>query len=223
MNLAALEQQTWDLVDDDGTYYQELAVRAALNEAERLFCLITLSYEVTSSFPLNGEQAFYHVRETLTDWLAPRRLLASSGQRLRPGRLSDLDALNSGWQDTPGTPSRYAHLGLDFLAIYPQPAEADALVAVYAAAPPQMVDAADEPVIQENSHFALPNYAAYALRQPEGGQEFSKFLGYFNDFLDEVQRVQALVLAKNLDLRYEIAPFELERMDRSRLLASSAH
>ena len=72
---------------------------------------------------------------------------------------------------------------------------------------------------QETSRYALANYAVYALRQPEGAQEFSKFLPYLNDFLDEATAVQKLVKAKNLDAHYEKAPFELEGMDRSRLIA----
>lgn len=222
MNLAALEALAWNLLDDDGTYYPEPALRAALNEAQRFFCLITLCLENTTSFGLAGGQTFYHVRQAFPDWLLPRRIYNSQGMRLRPARFSDLDALNSNWQSTPGAPLRYVHAGLDFLAVTPQPTSLDSLLVVYAQAPPQMVAPTDEPAIQENSHFALANYAAYAARQVEGGQELSKFTAFFSDFLDEAQRVQKLVRAKNLDLQYEIAPFELEHMDRSRLLGSSA-
>lgn len=221
MNLAALETQTWTLLDDDGTYYQQPAVDAALNEAQRFFCLLTLCLETTTSFALTAETTFYHVRQALPDWLLPRRILNSNGQRLRPARFTELDAVNTNWQATPGTPQRYAHAGMDFLGIYPQPAADDVLTVVYAAAPALLVSAGDVPDIQENSHFALPNYAAYALRQAEGGQEFSKFLGYFGDFLDEAQRVQGLIRAKNLDARYERPPFELARMDRSRMLKAA--
>ena len=220
MNVAALEAQVWNLLDDDGTYYIEPSVRAALNEAQRFFCLITLSLEATASFPLNAGQPFYHALSVFPDWLAPRRILNSAGVRLRPGKLSDLDAVNTNWQATPGAPQRYSHSGLDFLAVYPQPAAADSLLVVYAQSPATLVTQADVPAILESSHFALANYAAYAVRQVEGGGEFAKFSGYFNDFLDEAQRVQKLVKAKNLDARYEKPPFELERMDRSRLIAA---
>lgn len=218
MNVAQLEAQVWNLLDDNGTYYPEPATLAALNEAQRFFCLLTLALETTASFSLAAAQPFYHVLAQLPDFLLPRRILNSNGQRLRPGRLSDLDAVNSTWQATPGLPQRYAHSGLDFLAVYPQSAASDVLTLVYAQAPPALVNQSDVPAIQENSHFCLANYAAYALRQAEGGQEMSKFTGYFNEFVDEAQRVQKLIKAKNLDARYEKAPFELEGMDRSRLL-----
>lgn len=219
MNLAQLETQVWTLLDDpQGVYYP--GVRGALNEAQRFFCLLTLCLEKTVSFPLTAGTTFYHARATYFDWLVPRRILNSLGQRMRPSKLGELDALSATWEATPGAPLRYSHTGLDFLAITPQPPVADTLAVTYAAAPPLLKNLTDTPVIPETSHFALANYAAYALRLPEGGQEFSKFLGYFNDFLDEAQRMQQLVRAKNLDTRYERMPFELERMDRSRLLAA---
>lgn len=221
MNVAALQAQVWNLLDDDGTYYPPQNVLDALNEAQRFFCMLTLCLEKTASFPLTGGTVFYHVRQTLPDWLVPRRLLNSNGMRLRPCRLHELDAVNSGWQSTPGTPQRYALAGIDLLATYPQSAAADTLTMVYACAPAALAAQTDTPQIQENSHFALANYAAYALRQAEGGQELRKFLGYFNDFLDEAQRVQQLVKAKNRDAQYETAPFEVSLMDRSRLIGSS--
>jgi len=219
MTTSSLQAAVWNLLDDDGTYYPAANVLGALNEAQRFFCLLTLCLEMTSSFPLTAGTAFYHMLPVFPDWLLPRRVLNSAGQRLRPGRLNVLDALYPNWTNSPGTPKRYAHLGFDLLAICQQPTENDVMLVTYAQAPAPLENPTDVPEIRENSHFALPNYAAYALRQPEGGQEFRKFLGYFNDFLDEAQAVQMLVKAKNVDAGYERPPFELERMDRSRLVA----
>ena len=220
MNVAGLESTAWNLLDDNGTSYPEPVLLRALNEAQRLFCLMTLCLETTTTFTLTPNTAFYHMRAALTDWIKPRRIWNSNGQQVRAGTLSDLDAASPTWQTSSGPPVRYAHLGLDLLALYQQPAFADTLTITYAHAPALMVSPTDVPQIQENSHFALPNYAAYAVRQAEGAQEFSKFLGYFGDFLDEAQRVAALVRAKNKDLGYEMAPFELEHADRSRLVTA---
>jgi hypothetical protein len=218
MTVSELETLVWQQLDDDGTFYPELAVRGALNEAQRFFCLLTLCLETTVTFPLPAATAFFHMRETYTDWLLPRRIESSAGKPLRPAKLSELDALDAQWQSSPGTPSRYAALGFDFLAIYQQPAAEDTLTITYSQAPVPLVNQTDLPQIPEASHFALANYATYAVRQVEGGQEFAKGLGCFSDFLDEAQRVQKLVKAKNLDARYERMPFELDRIDRSKLL-----
>lgn len=219
MTVAQLESQVWTLLDDDGTYYPEASVLAALNEAQRFFVLISLCLEKTAALPLTAAEPFYKVLATFSDWLLPRRIQNSAGMRLRAGRLSEFAAMNRTWQQTAAMPQRYALSGLDFLSIYPQPPDADTLTVTYVHAPADLVNQNDEPEIRENSQFALANYAAYALRQPEGGQEFRKFTGYLGDFLDEAHRVAALVRAKNLDADYERLPFELALADRSRLLS----
>lgn len=219
MDVAQLETLVWDILDDTGTYYPAANVLAALNEAQRLFCLVTLCLETTASFSLTSATAWYHVLPQFPDFLLARRLVSSTGARLRPSRIDVLNALNTNWRNSPGAPIRYAVLGMDLLAVYNQPAGADSLTLTYAQAPPALVNPTDAPAIRETSHFALANYAAYACRQPEGGQEFAKFLPYLNTFLDEATAVQKLVKAKNLDANYEKPPFELEAMDRSRLLA----
>lgn len=219
MDAGELQTLVFQILDDTGAYYPAADMLAALNEAERLFCLLTLCLETTATFDLAGATAWYHVLAQLDDFLLARRIVNSSGYRLRPATIAVLDSLDTRWRQSPGTPQRYALTGMDVLAVYHQPASADTLLITYAQAPPALVNQTDVPAIRETSHFALANYAAYALRQPEGGQEFSKFLPYLNDFLDEATAVQKFVKAKNLDAHYEKAPFELEGMDRSRLLA----
>lgn len=212
-----LEALAWDILDDDGTTYPSANVYAALNEAQRLFCLLTLCLETTASFSLTAGTVWYHVLTQLPDFLLPRRIVGSGG-RCRPATIAVLDSLDTRWRKSPGAPSRYCFNGLDLLGLYKQPASADTLTITYAQSPAALVNPGDVPEIRETSHFALANYAAYAVRQPEGGQEFSKFLPYLNEFLDEATAVQKLVETKNLDARYEKSPFELAGMDRSRLL-----
>jgi hypothetical protein len=215
MTLLQIQTLTLKLLEDDGTYYP--ASLAAINEGQRLFCLLTLCLEATATFNLSAELPFYHMQSQFKDWLVPRRFRNSNGQRLRSNKLIELDAAAGNWQAATGTPVRYSLNGFDFLAIYPQPSEADYLTATYARSPTTLVLPTDVPEIRENSHYALANYAAYTLRTPEGGQELAKFVGYLNDFLDEAQAVAALVKAKNLDARYEVLPFELATLDRSQL------
>ena len=221
MNLSSLQSLAWTKLDDNGTSYPAANVTSAINEGLRLFCLLTLCLEKTATFALNPAGAtgtWYQISSQFSDWLLPRRVVNSQGLRLRPARLRDLDALASNWQYTRGLPSRYSQKGFDLLTVFPQPPVQDYLTVTYAQVPAPLVNGTDAPAIPEASGFALSNYAAYALRQPEGGQQFSKFLSYFNEFMDEAQRVQKLMKARNMDLGYEKPPFELENFDRSQLM-----
>jgi hypothetical protein len=217
VNLIQLQLLTWNLLDDDSTYYPALACTGALNEAQRLFCLLSLCLEATATFTLTGGLTFYHFQTQFKDWLVPRRIRNSLGQRLRANRLIELDAVSGTWQNAVGTPVRYSLNGFDFAAIYPTPPADDYLTVTYVRSPVSLALQTDVPEIRENSHYALANFAAYTLRTPEGGQELAKFAGYLNDFLDEAQAVAKLVRAKNLDADYEMLPFELANIDRSRL------
>ena len=130
---------------------------------------------------------------------------------MRPATIAELEALDSAWQTTTGTPYRYVPVGLDFLAVYPTPPAADTLKIVYARCPVDMAAQSDAPEIRAASQYALINYAAYALRNPEGGQEMSKFAGYLSEFFAEAKRVAELVRARNKDGAFETAmPYELQ-------------
>jgi hypothetical protein len=201
------------LGDPVGTYYQN-SVLDALNEGQRLFCLLTLSLETTVTFPLAAATLCYNCLLTNANFLLPRRIYNSAGGQLRPATIAQLQALDSNWMATPGLPTRYVVRGLDFLGVYPQPAAADTLTFAYARSPVPMAEPTDVPEIRTASHFALVNYASWALRQPEGGQEFAKFQTYFNEFMDEAQTVAELVKHRTPDTRAESIPFELARTKR---------
>ena len=212
MNLTTLQGLVWQKLNDaNGTYYPDAT--GALNEVQRLFVLLSLCLEAVETFPLTANTVSYNLLGTLTDFILPRRFYNSAGQQLRPATIAELEALDSAWQTTTGTPQRYVMRGLDWLAIYPQPAAADTLTAVYARCPVAMAAGSDSPEIRAASQYALVNGAAYVLRSPEGGQEMSKFTGFFQEFLAEAQKVATLVRERNRDSGFETAgPFELERV-----------
>lgn len=191
----------------------------ALNEGQRLFCLITLALETTAAFALTPATAFFHMRTSYQDWLLPLRLTNPDGTRLRPARLEELDALDVGWQAKAGAPKRYGALGFDFLIVYPQPAGGSTVNITYARAPVKMISDADVPEIVEEHHPDLVDFATYRVRAKQGGQEFAKGLPYLARFLDGAQKYAAYILSKNKGGRYDKQPFELERFDRSRLFA----
>jgi hypothetical protein len=212
MTLTQLQALTWTKLNDGGGVFYPNAT-GALNEAQRLFVLLSLCLERTLPFPLTGGQLAYNVLATLPDFILPRRVYNSSGQQLRPATIAELEALDSGWQNTPGIPQRYVLRGLDWLAIYPQPAAADTLNIVYACCPATMEANGDSLQLRAASQYAPVNYSAWALRQIEGGQELAKFSGYRDEFMAEAKKVGDLIRERQRDSGFATAmPFELTRV-----------
>jgi len=194
-------------------YYPYAEVLSAVNRAERLFVLLTLCLETTVTFQATGA-TFYNMRSFFTDWMLPLRISTVAGQRVRPARLVDLDALDAGWQANYGATSRYVALGFDFVALYQQMAMP--LIITYAQAPAPMVQATDTPSINEDYHPALIDGAIPWLRVKEGGQEFQKTMPYLKRFLAEADREARYVRTRNLAARYDNLPYEMRRLDRSK-------
>jgi hypothetical protein len=197
-------------------YYSAPEALSAINEGIRFFTLLTLGLEAQASFTVTAGAAFYHAQDQLADWLLPLRVRVTGGGFLRPARLDDLDALNTAWQATAGTPNRYAALGFDFLAVTPQ---ANATLDItYARAPVPLAASTDVPEYPEDTHGAFTDYAVNRLRFREGGQEFGKTLPYLRRFMDEAARYGNYVRARSVAGRYDKLPPEIERMDLSKLL-----
>ncbi|MBV9448567.1 MAG: hypothetical protein JO345_21995, partial [Streptosporangiaceae bacterium] len=90
-------------------FYPTAEITAALNEAQRFFCLLTLCLEKTAtwsvpSYGSNGSSPFFHMLGTFTDWIAPLRISTAAGAKVRPARLEDLNSLDSQWWNAPGAP-----------------------------------------------------------------------------------------------------------------------
>jgi hypothetical protein len=106
---------------DGPTFYPAYEIVAALNEAQRLFALLTLGLEKSSTWNVPAGTTFSHMLGYFPDWIVPLRIATIGGAKVRPSRLSDLSALDSQWIMSSGSPSRYAALGADLLALYQQP------------------------------------------------------------------------------------------------------
>lgn len=195
-------------------YYPYPEVLSALNRAQRMFVLLTLCLETTETFVPSGA-TFYNMRTYFQDWMLPLRISTAAGQRVRPTRLAELDALDAGWQSSAGSPVRYAALGFDFLALYQQSAAVN-LIVTYARAPGAMVQTTDSPSIDEEYHPSLVDFAIAWLRLKEGGQEFAKTMPYLKRFFAEADKEAEFVRQRNLAARYDNVPFELRRLDRSK-------
>jgi hypothetical protein len=202
-------------------FYPKAEIVAALNEALRLFSLLTLGLETTKAWNVPAATTFFHMLTYYPDWIVPLRLTDSAGAKVRPSRFGDLTSLDSGWisSPTPAGPYRYVAEGADFVAIYPQPMAIGQVINVtYARAPLALVSDTDVPEIPQEYHPRLVEYGVYRVRQVEGGQEFAKTLPMLGAFLDGAQNYADYVRARNKGSRYDAVPFELSSFDRSALM-----
>jgi len=224
MNVGTIKARVWERLDDTnpGTYYAATTVLAAINEGQRLWCLLTLALEKTVTFTLTATQAEYtNLRTLITteSYIAPLRFqITSSGARIRPATLHELDAEAESWLNTPGTPTRYATRGFDYLAVYPQPAGATGVTLNCAAEPTVLTADGNTPQIPEEHHPDLVDWCEYRLRKGEGGQELEKSLSHLDRFLEGAKKYGAFMRARSLAQAYDRGPFDLDAFDRSRLL-----
>jgi len=204
------------------TFYPQNEITAALNEAQRFFCLLTLGLEKTAAWVIPANTTFTHMLGVFNDWIACLRITTSAGVKIRPARLEDLASLDPGWMASAAAgavpPTRYAALGADLVAVYKQPTAQVTVNVTYARAPVALANAADVPEIPVEYAPRLVDYAIYRMRQVEGAQEFAKAMPLFHGFLDGAKNYAAYVRSRNLGSRYDKVPFEIEKFDRSKLL-----
>lgn len=205
------------------TYYPTAEITAALNEGNRFFCLLTLALEITApwvvpAYAPNAQNTFTRMLTVFSDWVCPLRITATSGKKIRPSRMEELSALDSQWITSPGTVSRYVTSGCDLVGVYNQPTVATTLNVTYVQAPAPLVLATDTPASPAEYHPKLVDYGIYRCRQGEGAQEFEKALPFFDSFIQGATQYGNYVRSRNAGSRYDKAPFELEKFDRSQLL-----
>lgn len=194
------------------TYYPATETAAALNEADRLFCLSTLALETTASWTPGA--TFTHMLSVFPDWIVPLRITNPAGQKVRPCRIRDLWALDSNWTNTFGPITRYAALGMDLVALYAQ--AGGSLNVTYAKAPAAMVNPADTPATPPEYHPAYVSYAIYRLRQVEGIEVLRGVLPLLDEFQEAAAEYAAFMRARNIGAGYDALPPEFALGDRSR-------
>jgi hypothetical protein len=209
-----------DITQPQHTYYTRGEVLVALNQVYRLFCFLTLCLETQVTYPLPAATPFSKMLLTYGDWILPLRIRLTGGAKLRPSRLTDIAALDQGWSTTVGTPERYALLGFDLLCMYKSPAAPTNIDIVYAQVPvPLTDDASNSPLLPVEYHQSLIQGATPLLRVKEGAQEWKKTLPLWDRYWDAAKELAAQVRARNQEKGYDRYPLELQRFDRSKLLA----
>lgn len=219
MTVAELKAQIAADIDEDlgaPVYYSAAEQLAALNEAQNLFCLLTLCLETTAPITFQAGKSRYRIRGYLNDFLLPLKVTVA-GKRLKTARIDDLDALSDSWEATPGAPERYAQLGFSHLAVTPQPVEATAGTITYARAPQPLVDDSSEAEIPEDQQNALADYAYCYLRVKDGGAEAMQQCGdRLNRFLASCQKLAQYVRARAQAGKYDRKPAEISLIDVSK-------
>lgn len=226
MNVLELQRRIIDRVGDNPDvdpslmHYGPTEVLAALNQCQRLFCLVTLCLETTADFGLTGLPR-YQMLNQFADWIAPLRLRNALGNKIRPCRLADLAALDRSWAAHAGTPTRYARTGFDLLSFYQQ--NTSTIPMTYARSAVELLstypaDNGQAPEIPARYHPALIDGAIPILRVKEGMQEWQKVLPQWDRFIEAIQELAGVVRARNIEQGFDSIPVEIKRYDRSRML-----
>lgn len=203
---------------DPAVFYNATETLAAINAVQRLFCLLTLCLETSGTLAVVSPNNFYRVLDTFTDWILPLRVRrAADGVKVKPATLTELDALDPDWQTRTGDPERYVVRGFDLFGVYKKPTVSANLTVTYARGPAALTTGGT-PEIPEEYHASLVDGAVPILRAKEGADELQKVIGRFGVFLAAATKHAAFVKQRNLSLRYDRVPFELERFDRSKLI-----
>lgn len=223
MTLLELQTRTLQRLDEDtsgGGYFTGAEVKAALNEAQRLFALLTLCLETTGTQALDAATPTYHMLTVFPDWFLPLRVRVhgTGGLKLAPSTLADFDALNPAWQNEAGTPERYSHLGFDFVALHKRPTLAGtSLDWTYVKTPIRLVSESASPEIPDENHLDLIDYAIPTLRAKEGGAAFLSSLHYFDRYLESVKKKADFVRDRNQAQHYDRVPLELTPFRRRQI------
>ena len=190
-------------------------VIAAVSEGYQLATMLTLCLETTTPLTLPAGTSAIDVRTVLADYIVPLRLLVG-GVRLRPGTLSEFDALDEGWFQRAGTADRYASLGFNLLVLNRQPATNTTAQFTYARAGAAL-GYNDTPELPTDYHIDLVDYGLWRIRIKEGAQGLARGAQYLNRFLDRMTALGDWVRARSRAARYDTSPCELALFDRSRL------
>jgi hypothetical protein len=193
-------------------FYPNAEITAALNEADRLFCFMTLALETTATWTPGA--TFTHMLTVFTDWIVPLRIATAAGTKVRPCRFNDLWSLDANWPSSSAVTSRYVAAGGDLIAVYGQ-GFTPSLNVTYAKAPVTMAAGTDQPATPGEYHQAYVSYAIYRLRQVEGIAVLAGVLPLFKEFLDSAKEYGNFMRTRHIEAGYDTLPIQFALADRS--------
>ncbi len=226
MNLAelktALLQRIGELYPNNATpvFFTDAEATTALNSSQRIFVFGTLCLEAEDTLTLGANTTWANAFDSFDNYLLPLRVRTSDDVRVRPARLSELDALDPEWSTRialgEARIERYAACGFGMLAFYKQHELDRNLTVTFARSATALADDADIPEVDEEYHDALVDLSMPLLRMKEGDSELTKTLPYFGRGVEAMKREAARVRVRNAS--YDHQPPELARFDLSKLI-----
>jgi hypothetical protein len=202
--------------DENAVQASPAELLAAVNEGQEFASILSLCLQTEVPLVLPAGASFGSILTSFPDYLCPLRLATTSG-RLMPSTLADFDAEDDSWQSTIGTPTRYATMGFDLIAVNKQPPANINAAFIYARSPVQMAPNMT-PEIPEEYHQSLVKFGKYRVRVKEGAQGLSRAVQDLNRFLDDMTRLAGCVRARSKAAKFDTLPIELQLFDRSRLM-----
>jgi len=222
MTLGTIKTEVARRMDDTAnTRYSADRIVSVVNQGQRIFAFLTLAIERSVNLALAANTVWYSVLGTAADWIAPLRVENSSSQRVRPATIAQLDALNPLWRAATAAagPTRYGLTGTDLLFVHPAPSGAGVTLPLkYAAMPAALSIDAHVPEIRAQYHKSLCDYAVFALKLPEGGQELPEALENWRRFQEAVVTENQFCRDRAQQARYDTIPPELEPIDVRKLI-----
>lgn len=193
INLNTLIDRVSERVGNNTTYWVAPEKKRALNEAIRVWAVMAAPWSRRFTIPTAAGQVFYYVPKQI---VSLQRVKYNSTP-LYESSIPELDYGVSNWQQASvGTPSLWAPVGLDKVAIYP-PAPVGAFLNMEGLAlAPALASGGDFIDIGDEDVNRILDYAHHVLTFKEGGLEFDATMPLMGAFVGAAgQRNQRLLAA----------------------------
>jgi len=191
LNLDSLTLRLTERVGNNSTFWTAREKRDALNEAIRVWAVMTGQWSRRFSIPTVVGQRFYDVPKQIVSLQRVRY----NNTILYQTSTAEMDYGFSNWQQSAtGTPSVWAPIGLDKFVINPPAAAGSFLNVEGLALAPALRVGGDFLDIGDEEVNRLLDYAHHILTFKEGGLEFEASMPLMGTFVEAaVQRNQRLL------------------------------
>jgi len=148
---------------DDPVFFSAGQLSNLVDEACEVLAEETQAIRRQALVPWRAGTGFYQVTTVDPDFMAPTRLWNhKTGQRLTCLSMTELDAMDTRWQVTTGSPEVWFPVSWDMFGVYPKPAGADGVFRLdYMAWPRSLMDDGDRSELPEATHDAVVLYGQY--------------------------------------------------------------
>jgi len=209
-------------LDEDGVFRSNSEIDQAIDEAQKVLCILTGCFSRFSSIDIFNGKAIYSFPY---DFFLPLRL-SIDNQRIWPTTLRSISRYNHSWFDDTGTPVYYfmlsglgetgncpqGRLGANQFWLYPRPNQDKILHIDYVYFPHNLHEDL-EPEIPEAFHKLYEDYACYLCLLKEKGSDYvEKALYIFEDFMGKITLLRDLISKQYQGADFSFLPFEWRKI-----------